>query len=150
MESPDTSIEPGSFEPQAASPRVPVRVMVAVGISPSTDRLLRRAAKLAQALQGELFAVHIHRPREGSNIYHANVEWYLEQARQLGAHVEVLHARDVAAALIEQGRKHNITHLVIGQSDISRWQEALRGSIINRLLRFRSGIDLYIVTDPGR
>ncbi len=127
-----------------------VRIMVAIGISPNADRLVRRAAKLAQALRGELFAVHIHPPGKGTNVYHANVDWHLQQARQLGAHVEVVHARDIAAALVEQARKHNVTHLVLGQSDISRWQEAVRGSIVNRILRYRSGIDLYIVTDPGR
>ena len=93
--------------------------------------------------------MHIHQPGEGTNVYHANVDWHLQQARQLGAHVEVVHARDIAAALVEQARKHNVTHLVLGQSDISRWQEVVRGSIVNRILRFRSGIDLYIVTDPG-
>ncbi len=133
----------------AADALTGVRIMVAIGISPTTERLIRRAAKLAQALRGELFAVHIHQPGEGTNVYHANVDWHLQQARQLGAHVEVVHARDIAAALVAQARKHNVTHLVLGQSDISRWQEVVRGSIVNRILRFRSGIDLYIVTDPG-
>ena len=133
----------------AADALTGVRIMVAIGISPTTDRLIRRAAKLAQVLRGELFAVHIHQPGEGTNVYHANVDWHLQQARQLGAHVEVVHARDIPAALIAQARKHMVTHLVIGQSDISRWQEVVRGSIVNRILRFRSGIDLYIVPDPG-
>ena len=124
--------------------------MVAIGINPSSDRLLRRAVKLAEGLGGELFAVHIHAPGQHSNVSEANVSWHLEQARQLGAHVHVVEAKDVAAALVEQARNHQVTHLVIGQSDISRWQEALRGSIVNKILRFRSGIDLYIVTDPGR
>ena len=124
--------------------------MVAIGISPTTDRLVRRAAKLTEVLGGELFAVHIHQPGDGSNVYHANVDWHLDQAREMGAHVEVVKATDIAAALVAQARKHEVTHLVLGQSDISRWQEVVRGSIINRILRFRSGIDLYIVTDPGR
>ena len=131
-------------------PAAPVRVMVAIGINPSSDRLVRRAVKLAEGLGGELFAVHIHPPGDKSPAYQANVDWHLEQARQLGARVEVIHARDVAAALVEQARTIGATHLVLGQSDISRWQEVLQGSIINRILRFRAGIDLYIVPDPGR
>ncbi len=127
-----------------------VRILVAIGINPSTDRLLRRAAKLASGLGGELLAVHIHPPGDSSNVYHANVDWHLQQARQMGAHVEVLYSRDVATALVEHARKHGVTHLVVGQSDISRWQEAVRGSIINRILRFRAGIDIYIVPDSSR
>jgi two-component system, OmpR family, sensor histidine kinase KdpD len=130
--------------------RAGVRVMVAIGISPNSDRLLRRAAKLAEGLHGQLFAIHVHPPGSGTNVYEANVRWHLDQARQLGAHVEIVNASDVAATLVQAARKHDVTHLVIGQSDISRWQEAMRGSIVNRILRFRSGIDIYIVTDPGR
>ena len=133
--------------PEASSP---VRIMVAIGINPNTQRLLLRAARLAHALGGQLFAVHIHAPGQASHVYHTNVEWHLDQARRLGAHVEVVRARDVAAALVQQARTHNITHLVLGQSDISRWHEAFKGSIINRILRHRSGIDLYIVTDSGQ
>ena len=127
-----------------------VRVMVAIGINPSTDRLLRRAAKLADGLEGELFAIHIRPSRSHSNVSAANVEWHLEKARQIGAQVEIVTGDDIARALVQEARARGITHLVIGQSDISRWQEAVRGSIVNRILRFRSGIDLYIVTDPGR
>ncbi len=135
-----------SSENQAST--VPVRVMVAIGISPSTERLLYRAIKLAEGLNGELYAIHIQPPGIHTTLYQANVEWHLQQARQLGAHVEVVSAKDIAEALVSYARKHTITHLVIGQSDITRWQEIKRGSIINRILRFRSGIDLYIVTDP--
>ena len=145
----ENSNQPDDQEAQCGT-RTPVRVMVAIGINPSSDRLLRRAVKLAHGLGGELFAVHIHAPGQHSNVYESNVGWHLEQARQLGAHVHVIEATDVAAALVEQSRSHGITHLVIGQSDISRWQEALRGSIVNKILRYRSGIDLYIVTDSNR
>ena len=135
---------------QSANPAVRVRVMVAIGINPSTKRLLLRAAKLANGLGGELYAIHV-RPLSGSsNVYEANVNWHLQQARQMGATVEIVDSSDIAATLVEQVRKHGITHLVIGQSDISRWQEAVRGSIVNRILQFRSGVDLYIVTDPGQ
>ena len=127
-----------------------VRVIVAIGSNPSTNRLVRRAVKLAKGLGGDLVAIHIHAPGQHSNVYEANVGWHLEQARQLGADVHVVEATDVAATLVQYAREHGVTHLVIGQSDISRWQEALRGSIVNRILRFRSGVDLYIVTDAER
>ncbi len=127
-----------------------VRVMVAIGINPHTERLVRRAARLAEGLDGELYAVHVHRPGQGTNVYEANVGWHLERARQLGAHVHIVEGLDIAAALVQQVREHGITHLVIGQSDITRWQEMTRGSVINRILRHRPGVDLYIVTDPDR
>lgn len=125
-----------------------VRVMVAIGINPNTERLLLRAARLAKGLHGRLYAIHIQPSNAASHVYQANVEWHLQQARRLGAQVEIIRADDIADTLVQAGRRHRITHLVLGQSDISRWQEALRGSIVNRILRHRSGIDIYIVTDP--
>lgn len=122
--------------------------MVAIGISPSTERLLYRAVKLAEGLNGDLYAIHVQRPGTHTTLYQANVDWHLQQARHLGAHVEIVSAHDIAETLVNYARKHAVTHLVIGQSDISRWQEIIHGSIINRILRYRSGVDLYIVTDP--
>ena len=148
IESPDVET-PGIVNVTGAA-TAPVRVMVAIGVNPSSDRLLRRAAKLAHLLNGELFAVHIVTPRRGSNVSRANIDWHLQQARQLGAHVEVVQGKDIASALVQHARKHQITHLVLGQSDISRWREAVYGSIVNSILRFRSGIDLYIVPELGR
>jgi two-component system sensor histidine kinase KdpD len=142
--------EDQTSQPPVQEETVTVRVMVAIGINPNTERLLLRAARLAQGLNGELFAIHIQPTRSGSHGYQANVEWHLQQAHRLGAQIEIVRSDDVAAALIQAGRRHSITHLVLGQSDISRWQEVLRGSIVNRLLRFRSGIDIYIVTDPNQ
>lgn len=130
-------------------PNRPVQVLVAIGINPDCGRLLGRAAALARALGGQLFAVHIHPPGHGTDITNANVEWNLQQARDLGAEVRIVEGRDIAEALISWGRENNVTHFVMGQSDISRWQEAVRGSVINRILRMHAGIDLYIVADEG-
>jgi hypothetical protein len=42
----------------------------------------------------------------------------------------------------------------VGQSDISRWREVTRGSVVNRMLRLiqeeNAAIDLYIVTASSR
>lgn len=124
-------------------------VLVAIGINPDCGRLLGRAAELARGLDGQLLALHIHPPHSGTGVSDANVDWNLQQARQLGAIVHIVEGRDIADTLIHWGRDQHVTHLVLGQSDISRWQEVVRGSVINRILRMRSGIDLYIVADDA-
>lgn len=126
-----------------------VRVLVALGINPHSQRLLQIAARLAGGLGGELLALHVAPPGNVTSLYEANIARHVEYARELGAAVTIVEGRDVAAALIEFAKAQRATHLVVGQSDVSRWREITRGSVINHMLRMirqeQVGIDLYIV-----
>ncbi|HEX6291208.1 MAG TPA: universal stress protein [Herpetosiphonaceae bacterium] len=139
---------------RSQTPQAPVRVLVALGINPNSQRLLLTAARLAEGLQGQLFAIHIEPPGHVTTLYEANRTRYLNKARELGAHVEIVKGEDVATTLVNYAETHNMTHLVLGQSDVSRWREITRGSVINRILRMilsrQLGVDLYIVTVSSR
>jgi two-component system sensor histidine kinase KdpD len=128
--------------------------MVAIGINPHSLRLLQAARQLAHGLDGTLLAIHIRPPGTQASLYHTNIEWHFEQARALGAETEVIGGQDIAATLVKHAQARDVTHLVVGQSDISRWQEIRHGSVINQLLREiaqrRAAIDVYIVTGSSR
>lgn len=139
----------------AASPAQPtVRVLVALGINPNSERLIRTAARLARAFEGELIALHIEPNGQAASLYETNLKWHAEQARELGAIIEIVQGGDVPTALVEYAKANAVTHLVIGQSDVTRWREITRGSVVNRLQRMilqeRAHIDLYIVTASSR
>lgn len=127
-----------------------VRVLVGLGINPHSQRLLQTAARLANGLAGDLLALHVAPPGNVTSLYEANIAWQVEYARELGATVTIVEGRNIAATLIEFAKAQHVTHLVVGQSDISRWREITRGSVINRMQRMirqqQVGIDLYIVT----
>lgn len=129
---------------------IPVRIMVAIGINPSSQRLLDAAAQLAQGLGGDLLAVHIKQPRSHASVYQANLDWHIHHARSLGAQVKVVTGKDIAKTLVAYAQAQQITHLVLGQSEVSRWREIRHGSLVNQILRQithqSAGIDLYIVT----
>ncbi len=139
---------------QPESGRPAVRVLVAIGINPDSQRLLQTAARLAQGLGGELIAIHVQAAADTTRLYRANRDRHLQQARELGAQTEIVPGSDIAATLVRYARMRNVTHLVVGQSDISRWREVTRGSVVNRMLRLiqqeNAGIDLYIVTASSR
>ena len=63
----------------------------------------------------------------------------------LGAEVIRTSSRDIASKLVEIARERQVTQLVLGQPARSYWEEMLRGSIINRVLRMSSDIDIHIV-----
>lgn len=131
-----------------------VRVLVALGINPYSARLLQTAARLAHSLGGKLLALHIAPPGKATSLYAANLQRHVDLAHELGASVETVEGKDVAVALVNHAKRRNATHLVLGQSDVSRWREVTRGTVINRIQRLilqsGGGIDLYIVTASSR
>ncbi len=56
-------------------------------------------------------------------------------AEDLGAEVIRTKGHDIARTIVEIVKDRHVTQIVLGQPSRSRWEEILRGSIINRLLR---------------
>jgi two-component system sensor histidine kinase KdpD len=124
------------------------RVVVAVTGAPGTESLIRRAARIAQRAHGELVGVHVQTD-EGLA---GGPSGLLDQHRRLlvemgGTYHEVVGA-DVASALTDFARAENATQIVLGASRRSRWQEATRGSVINRVLRLSGTIDVHVISQP--
>src|SRR5262245_15734844 len=125
------------------------RVMVALTGSPDGERLIRRAARIAERTKGELVAVHVI-PQDGLAAPAARL---LERQRELvdqlgGSYHEVVGA-DIGDALLDAARSLNVTQIVMGASRRSRWQRLTRGSVIGRVIR-GSGtrIDVHVVSHP--
>lgn len=123
--------------------------MVCVGYNPISQRLIRRAADLARALDAELIAVHIQPGESAVPGYQTMLERNLELARQLGARVVVEQGAPIAGVLAGVAQANNVTHIVMGESARSRWAEIQNGSLVRQLLRASRGIDVYIVADPA-
>src|SRR5215218_7192802 len=125
------------------------RVLVALTGSSDGDRLIRRAARIAQRSKGELIAVHVI-PQDGLTAPSAEL---LAQQRELvgelgGTYHEVVGA-DVGEALLDAARSLNATQIVMGATRRSRWQRLTRGSVIGRVIR-ESGvaIDIHVISHP--
>jgi two-component system sensor histidine kinase KdpD len=82
--------------------------------------------------------------------YRAEAQRRLEEhavlAEDLSAEVIRTSSGDVAKTLVEIVHERHITQLVLGQPARSRWEEIIRGSIINRLLRLGTNIDIHLVS----
>src|SRR6202142_79879 len=122
------------------------RLLVAVGPSPSSTQLVRRARRMAASQGASWIAVSI----EASSPLEADAQRRLEQnlslARELGAQVVVTHDNDVAAALVRVALQNNATQIVVGKSRNPRWFDTLRGgNLVDRLLRTAGSIDIYVV-----
>jgi two-component system sensor histidine kinase KdpD len=126
------------------------RVVVAITGAPGGDRLIRRAARIAQRAHGELLGVHV---RSDSGLAGPANELLAEHRRlldEMGGSYRELAAADVGASLAAFARSENATQVVLGASRRSRWQELAQGSVINRVVRqLGPGIDAHVISpDP--
>ena len=121
------------------------RVVVAVTGAPGGEDVIRRAARMAMRIRGELLAVHV-RSRDG--LTGPSPERLADMRRlvtEMGGTYREVSGDDVADALLRVARSENATQLVVGASSQSRWSELLRGSVINDVLRATGTLDVHVI-----
>lgn len=140
------------------------RVLVGFDARPQSRQVIRDAWRLAHGLHAELIAVFIEPEgylamtsklirllKYGREVKHHQelaqhrLEDHAVLAEDLGAEVIRTKGKDIARTLVAIAREYQVTQIVLGQPARSRWEELLRGSTINRLLRLNTGIDIHLV-----
>jgi two-component system sensor histidine kinase KdpD len=127
------------------------RVLVAVTPRPVGAKLIRRAFRLARRMNGRFWAVYVRSPGLALSAKEEQVLKDLSLlALDLGGQTEILTGSDPGAEIIGFAKAHQVTLIVMGQSARTRVDEALRGSIVNRIMRETRNIDIVVVSDPER
>lgn len=144
-------VRAGEAPPKAAASE---RVMVCMSSHPPrAAELLHRGSRLAGRLNTDWFVVYVETPEEAPTRIDAEAQRHLleniQKARELGAEVVRLQARDPAAALLDFARSHGVGHILIGRSRRSWWRRLLGRSVMQRLVGEASGFDLHIVSFEG-
>jgi two-component system sensor histidine kinase KdpD len=124
------------------------RILVAVTAAPGTDMLLRRAARIAARVKGELSVIHIISGDSAGPSQGGKIDALRTLTADLGARWHEIHADNPARTIIDFAQQHQITQIVIGSSKRSRWQEITGGgSIVRRVLREAGavGIDVHVI-----
>ena len=123
------------------------RILVAVGPSPGSERLIRATKRIAEGLHAEWTAAHVEvlgapplndKDRE-------RVENHLRLAESLGANVVRLAGVSVAEALLAHAGEHNVTRIVAGKPTHSRWRDLVRGSLLDTLIRRSGAIEIHVI-----
>jgi two-component system sensor histidine kinase KdpD len=132
------------------------RLLVCISPSPLSEHLIRSARRLAGELNSEWMAVYIETPQLAalSPEKRERVNRILQLAEELGARSYVMPSGGSIAAtsqtIMEFARKNNITKVIVGKPLRPRWQELLRGSLVDQLIHRSGDIDIYVVTSPDR
>ena len=124
------------------------RIMVAVGPSPFSERLIRWTKRYADSLNAGWVAAHVEQAEPLDPKAQKRLEANLELARQLGAEIAAGAGEDIAASLLRTARRELVTQIVVGRSPRS-WLRRLfsGGSLTERLVTNSQGVAVHVV--PG-
>ena len=124
------------------------RERIAVGITgaPGTDRLIRRAARIAHRARGELIGVHVLQPRSAGGSGEESLTRHRALVSELGGRFIEVTGSDVAAALVEVARSEHATQIVLGATNRSRWTVLAHRAVVSHVLRSAGSIDVHVIS----
>lgn len=127
------------------------RLLVCVGPSPTSARIIRSTKRLAASLGAEWLAVAVDTGAQGSRaaVTKEHTATNLRLAEQLGAETHTLVGSNVADTLLDFARSRNVTKIVAGKTAQPRWKQWVSNTIVDELLKKSGDVDVYVVSGEG-
>jgi two-component system sensor histidine kinase KdpD len=121
------------------------RLLVCVGPSPTTARIIRNAKRMADAFGADWLAVAVDTKGAQTTTAKQEIARHLGLAEQLGAETHTLVGEDVARTVLDYARSRNVTKLVVGKTAQPLWKRMLFGTVVDQLLEASGDIDVYVI-----
>jgi two-component system sensor histidine kinase KdpD len=123
-----------------------LHLLVAVGPSPYSGKLLRWAKTLSYSMDANIQAVYIETPRKLSPKEGEQLDKNINIAKQLGIKLRIITNFDIVKAIIDFAQKENVTHIIVGKPRVRNLLSLLRlGKFVNKLVKYSGNIDVYIL-----
>ncbi len=124
------------------------KLMVCVSGSPFSARLIRTAKRMATRQNAEWLAVYVETSdrMSKSEADKDSMAKNLRMAEKLGAEIVGLYGDDVAEEILALARKRNVSQIIIGKPDRTRFRELLHGSIVDKVIRHSHGISIHVIS----
>lgn len=122
------------------------KIGVCISSNEQARDLIARGARLAEALDGELYVLHVASDRDGEPERKRVLEASLQFARNLGAAIVPLTGADTARATATFVRESRITQAIVGRSALHGMRKYLYYLAIQKFMSEAPHVDLHIVT----
>ena len=126
------------------------RVAVCISSNAQARDLIARGARLAEALDAELYVLHVTDSNDSSGERKMALDASLQLARNLGAHVELLTGKDTARTTAAFVREHRITQAIVGRSATHGLRSYFYYFALQRFMAEAPHVDLHIVTQDTK
>jgi two-component system sensor histidine kinase KdpD len=125
------------------------RVLVCISEDPRAAGLVRYAKRLSDRLHAPFTALFIEgrRARQFDEVERDRIADTLRLAQALGGDPVTIPGGDKLTSddVLSYARANNITQIVLGKSNRSRWYELLHGSVVHELVRKAGNISVHVI-----
>lgn len=128
------------------------RLLVAVGPSPGSAKLVRAAKRMATRLEAPWAAVYVERPasKPMPATDRERLEAQLRLAESLGGGIVRLTGTRVSETLLDYARRHDVSRMILGKPTHPRWRDLYGGSLLDEVVRGSGEIDVLVISgDEG-
>jgi two-component system, OmpR family, sensor histidine kinase KdpD len=124
------------------------RLLVCVGPSPSSVRLVRAAKRMAEGLGAEWIVAWVQTPAQARMSQEARdrVAQTMRLAEQLGAETHTLVGARMSDEILAFARARNVSKIVVGKPERPLWRRIAMGSIVDTLVQGSGEIDVYVIS----
>lgn len=124
------------------------RLLVCVGPSPTSAKVVRAAKRLADRIDAPWVALHVETASSArmDDTSRQRLHQNLELAESLGAEVVQISGEDVSSELLKHADSRNVTKIIVGKTGTgghSWWRQP--ASLVDRMLRDSGNIDVVVV-----
>ncbi len=138
---------PGAAD--GAKPRAGEHILICLSASPSNAKVIRSAARIAEAFHGAFTALFVETPEfpNQSDADRRQLRANLRLAEELGARITTAYGDDPAIQIAEYAKIGGITKIVLGRSPQRRGFLPSSKTLIDRLNDLAPELDIYIIPD---
>lgn len=123
-------------------------ILVCLSSAPSNAKVVRTAARMAEAFHGSFTALFVETPEtpELEEKHLAKLRENLRLAEQLGAQIATVYGEDIPAQIAEYAKASHVSKIVIGRSArMGRWRA--KPNFVDKLTALAPNLDIYIIPD---
>ncbi|MCI2047564.1 MAG: sensor histidine kinase KdpD [Faecalibacterium sp.] len=124
-------------------------ILVCLSSSPTNPKIIRTAARMAQAFHAQFTALFVEtssfKSMSGEDI--ARLRENIHLAQQLGASVETTYGDDIALQIAEYARISGVSKIVLGRYNAVRGHLFSKQTLTEKLIAYAPKLDVYIIPD---
>ena len=126
-------------------------ILACLSSSPSNPKIIRTAARMAEAFGGIFTALYVQTPddtkRSGAD--KQRLEAHMKLAEDAGADIVITYGDDVPYQIAEYARLSGVTKIVLGRSSMKRQHFWSKPTLTERVTEIVPGMDVHIIPDAA-
>lgn len=127
-------------------------IVICISPSPTNMKVIRTAARMANAFQAELTALFVETPEyeQADEKIKQAVYNNIQLAKQFGAKASIVYGDNIAYQIAEYAKANGISKVVLGRTGFAaRRFLFLKKSLIEKLTSYAPNLDLYVIPDAN-